>query len=139
MVELIISIVVIGVALAGVLVVMVRNTQASADPMIWHQSVSIAEAYLEEILTKNYAADGVEASRDQYDDIMDYNGLIESPPRDQMGNPIAALAGYTVQVTVVTTESLNGIVVADVRRVEVTVSPPAGGGITISGYRTNYN
>ena len=41
LVELIVSIVVIGVALAGVMVVIVRNTSASADPMIWHQAVIV--------------------------------------------------------------------------------------------------
>ena len=43
LVELIVSIVIIGASLAGILMVILRNTGASADPMIWHQSVAIAE------------------------------------------------------------------------------------------------
>ena len=140
LVELIVSIVVIGTALAGVLMVIVRNTSASADPLIWHQAVIVGEAYLEEILTKNFTADGVEASRDLYDDVMDYNGLTDSPPRDQNGTAIAALAGYTVNVQVAT-EALNDITLAsgNAVRVEVTVTMPTGGSVVVSGYRTNYN
>jgi len=140
LVELIVSIVVIGVALAGVMVVIVRNTSASADPMIWHQAVIVGEAYLEEILTKNFTADGVEASRDLYDDVMDYNGLTDSPPRDQNGTAIAALAGYSVNVQVAT-EALNDITLAsgNAVRAQVTVTMPTGGSVVVSGYRTNYN
>jgi MSHA pilin protein MshD len=140
LVELIVSIVVIGVALAGVLVVIVRNTSASADPLIWHQAVIVGEAYLEEILTKNFTADGVEASRGLYDDVMDYNGLNESPPKDQNGTVINALAGYTVNVQV-TTEALNNITLAsgNAVRVQVTVTMPTGSSVIVSGYRTNYN
>jgi len=140
LVELIVSIVVIGVALAGVMVVIVRNTSASADPLIWHQAVIVGEAYLEEILTKNFTADGVEASRDLYDDVMDYNGLTDSPPRDQNGTAIAALAGYSVNVQVAT-EALNDITLAsgNAVRAQVTVTMPTGGSVVVSGYRTNYN
>ncbi|MCR4346831.1 MAG: hypothetical protein NUV55_06485 [Sulfuricaulis sp.] len=139
LVELIVSIVVIGVALAGIMVVIVRNTSASADPLIWHQAVIVGEAYLEEILTKNFTADGVEASRDLYDDVMDYNGLTDSPPRDQNGTAIAALAGYSVNVQV-TTEALNDITLAsgNAVRAQVTVTMPTGSSVVVSGYRTNY-
>jgi MSHA pilin protein MshD len=140
LVELIVSIVVIGVALAGVMVVIVRNTSASADPLIWHQAVIVGEAYLEEILTKNFTADGVEASRGLYDDVWDYNGITDSPPRDQNGTAITALAGYSVNVQV-TTEALNDITLAsgNAVRAQVTVTMPTGGSVVVSGYRTNYN
>jgi MSHA pilin protein MshD len=142
LVELIISIVVIGVALAGVLLVIVRNTQASADPMIWHQAVAIAEAYLEEILTKEFADPGgppIEG-RATYDNVADYNGLTDNGARDQTNTPIAGLEAYTVNVQVVAVAAgeLPGVAPADALRVQVTVTPPHGGAITISGYRTNY-
>ena len=100
----------------------------------------VGEAYLEEILTKNFTADGVEASRDLYDDVMDYNGLTDSPPRDQNGTTIAALAGYSVNVQVAT-EALNDITLAsgNAVRAQVTVTMPTGSNVVVSGYRTNYN
>ena len=149
LVELIVAIVVIGVALAGVLMVFVRNTSSSADPLIWHQAVAIAEAYLEEVLTKNFTANGVEASRDLYDDVMDYNGLNDSPPKNQNGVAIAALSGYRAQVLVTSAEDFLDcaaisppappcVAAANVHRVQVTVTMPTGDSVLVSGYRTNY-
>lgn len=49
MIELVISIMIIGVAVTGLLSVMTFNTQHSADPMVLKQAQSIAESLLEEI------------------------------------------------------------------------------------------
>lgn len=150
LVELIISIVVIGVAVAGVLVVMTRNTQSSADPMVQHQATAIAEAYLEEILTKEFTdPGGPPETRATFDNVADYDGLINNGcinttaacpmlgdcACDQNGDPIDGLNGYTVNV-VVADEGLNGI--ASTFRVTVTVTHPQVGAIPVSGYRTNY-
>ena len=143
LVELIVSIVVIGVALAGVMVVIVRNTSASADPMIWHQAVLIAEAYLEEALTKEFTdpnpPEGGE-SRATYDDVLDYNNIVaESPPRDQNGIAITPLAGYTVNVQVIPEAfGTPAVPLASAVRVRVTVTTPTGGNVVVSGYRANY-
>jgi MSHA pilin protein MshD len=138
LVELIVSIVVIGVALAGVLIVIVRNLSASADPMIWHQSVAIAEAYLEEILAKNYgtphALPDPGETRGTFDDVFDYNFLPDTVVRDQGGTAIGTLSQYRVSVQVSAT-TLNSATAA---LVQVTVTPPGGNGnVVISGYRTN--
>ena len=83
LVELIVAIVIIGVALAGVLMVFMRNTGASADPLIWHQATAIAEAYLEEALTKNFTV-GPGNTRQTFDDVLDYN-FTDVGARDQTG------------------------------------------------------
>jgi MSHA pilin protein MshD len=49
LIELIMFIVIIGVALAGVLLVMNRVTASSADPLVRKQALAIAESLLEEI------------------------------------------------------------------------------------------
>lgn len=49
MVELVLFIVIVGIAVAGVLMVMVQGNKASADPQLRKQAVSIAEGLLEEI------------------------------------------------------------------------------------------
>lgn len=141
LVELIVAIVIIGVALAGVLMVFIRNTSASADPLIWHQATAIAEAYLEEALTRNFTdPDGtnVGETRATYDDVLDYN-FTDTGARDQNGSAISGLEGYTVQVQAAL-EALNGIPNTDAARVTVTVTPAVlpSGAVTISGYRTNY-
>jgi MSHA pilin protein MshD len=149
LVELVVAIVVIGFALAGIMVVIVRNVSSSADPVIWHQAVAVAEAYLEEILTKDYVSNGTAGeNRATYDDVDDYNNLanngcltttaacptLGSCACDQNGDPIAGLAGYNVNVQVIP-DTLNGVAA---KRVQVTVTTPAGSSLVISGYRTNY-
>ncbi|OGI51231.1 MAG: hypothetical protein A3E57_07380 [Candidatus Muproteobacteria bacterium RIFCSPHIGHO2_12_FULL_60_33] len=137
LVELVVAIVIIGVALAGVLTVFIRNTSASADPVIAHQAIAIAEAYLEEALTKNFTV-GPGNTRPTYDDVLDYN-FTDVGARDQNGNPINGLGGYTVQAQAAA-EALTVITASNAVRVQVTVTPPApaSGTVVISGYRTNY-
>lgn len=149
LVELIVSIVVISVGLAGVLVVMDRTTASSADPMVQHQAVAVAEAYLEEILARDFAGpDGTDAtfgpeageSRATFDSVNDYHNLSDSGARDQNDQAIAALTQYSVSVTV-TPQALNDITAAsgDAVLVAVSVAAPGGTTIRLSGYRTNYN
>lgn len=145
LVELVVSIVVISIGLAGVLLVMNRNVSSSGDPMVQHQAIAIAEAYLEEILAKEFTdPDGGETggpeageTRATYDDVNDYNGLVDTGARDQNNNAIAGLGGYTVSVSVVN-QAWNGIPVADALLATVTVTGPGGVSITLSGYRTRY-
>lgn len=145
LVELIITILVIGIAVTGILQVITSNTGHSADPMIQHQAIAVAEAYLDEILAKQFTdpdADG-EASRHLFDDVDDYNNLIDTQVRDQgdatnpNGRIITGLEGYAV--TVVVTADTLGPVAAPVNalRVTVTVTPPDGPDIVMTGYRTN--
>jgi MSHA pilin protein MshD len=122
--------------------VFIRNTSASADPLIWHQATAIAEAYLEEALTKNFTdPDGLGGeTRATYDDVLDYN-FTDNGARDQNGSAVSGLEGYTVQVQAVAS-ALNDITLAsgNAIRVTVTVTPAAlaSGTVVISGYRTDY-
>jgi MSHA pilin protein MshD len=120
-----------------VLLVINYTTAHSADPMIQHQAVAIAEAYLEEVLLQSYIdPDGVsgEANRSLYDDIDDYNGFSETGAHDQSGAAITGLGTYTVTVAV-TPDTLNTVAA---KRVDVTVTHPSGIDMTLTGYRTNY-
>ncbi len=141
LIELIISIVVVSIALGGVLMAINYTVTHSADPMLQHQALAIAESYLEEILLKPFAdPDGVdgEGSRALFDDVDDYDGLSDSGARDQTGTAIAGLDNYTVDV-VVTNTALNGIGDSNSKKITVTVSHPLGFNMTLSGFRTNYN
>ena len=140
LIELIVAMIVISVALGGVLMVLNFTTRHSADPVLRHQAIAIAEAYMEEITLKNYSdldGDG-ETSRDQFDDVDDYNNLPDTVVRDQSGAAIGALANYSVTVSVTNTtygpsgDEVNGL------RVSVTVTDPAGESLTLAGYRADY-
>ncbi|MDQ1315323.1 MAG: pilin protein MshD [Pseudomonadota bacterium] len=54
LIELLVFIVVVGIAVGGVLSVYSLNTRSSADPMVRKQALAIAESLLEEVLAKPY-------------------------------------------------------------------------------------
>lgn len=155
LVEVVLAIVVIAAGLTGLFVVMTETTAKSSDPMIVTQAHAVAEAYLEEILLRAYndpSPLGSEAgeTRATFDDVDDYDGLVAngcltttpacpslgSCACDQFGNPLAALSGYTVNVSVATT-TLNG---AAAKLATVTVGYAADPKLSasLSGYRVEY-
>ncbi|MEX2575964.1 MAG: prepilin-type N-terminal cleavage/methylation domain-containing protein [Halofilum sp. (in: g-proteobacteria)] len=102
LVELVIAIVVLAAASAGVLLIFANATAASADPQIRAQARAVAAAYMDEILLQPYVdPDGDDSGEDRvtFDDVDDYDGLNE-PPTDMFGDEIGGLGDYTVQVTV---------------------------------------
>lgn len=141
LIELLLSIVIVAVAASAVLGMLSMTSGSSADPMIRHQATSIAESYLEEILLKSFAdPDGVdgEAARVDFDDVDDYDGLVDAGAHDQFGNPIAALSNYSVSVTVSPSAGLPAIPATDILRVDVNVAWQSEINFTVSSYRTRY-
>lgn len=144
LIELIVFIVIVGVAVAGVLAVMNLTTAKSADPLIRKQVLAIAEGMLEEILLKDFAnppggfsGAATPANRPLFDDVSDYNGYASTGVYDVTATPIPALSGYNVSVAV-TNEALGSIPAASSKRITVTVTAPGGETVTLSGYRTDY-
>lgn len=147
--ELVVTVVVIGIALLGSLQALRATLAGSADPMLLHQATAVAEGYLEEILLKAFydpdlgAGGGVcpvpEASRPLYDNVCDYQGLDDAGPRDQTGAPMAGLGAYRVRASVASAASLGALTGADrVVRVDVRVTHVSAVDVTLSGYRTAY-
>ena len=137
LVELIVSMVVVSIALGGVLMVMNTTILHSADPMLQHQAVAIAESYLEEALLHAYSdpdGSGGESLRSLFDDVDDYDGLADAGARDQTGSAISGLEDYTVTVDVAG-DVLSGVAC---KKVTVRVRHPANIDLTLSGYRTDY-
>lgn len=141
LIELIIAIVIISIAASAILMALTTNITYSADPMIRHQAVAIAEAYLEEITLRSFAdPDGVdgEGSRGLYDDVDDYNGLVDNGARNQFNAAIADLSDYTVSVAVTPSAALPSIASTDLYLISVTVTHSANINFTVSGYRANF-
>jgi MSHA pilin protein MshD len=145
LIEIIVTIVILAVASTALLSVFTSMVRGSADPVVQQQATTIAEAYLEEILLRAFndpqggetGTDEGEAGRADYDDVKDYRSLAAGPAADQLGNPVVALAAYTVTVTI-TNAALGGLPLADSLRVDVNVNHPAIGNIQLSGFRTRY-
>jgi MSHA pilin protein MshD len=141
LIELVIAIVIISIAASTILMALSTNVTYSADPMIRHQAVAIAEAYLEEIALRSFAdPDGVdgEGSRDLYDDVDDYNGLVDNGARNQFDAAIAGLSDYTVSVTVAPSSALPSIASTDLYLISVTITHAANIDFTVSAYRANF-
>ncbi len=138
LVELILSMVIISIALTGVLTVMNLTVSRSADPVIQHQAMAIAESYLEEILLQSYDdPDGIdgEANRNLFDDVDDYAGLNDIGVHDHQGNSVSSLSNYNVSVSVPAAITLTGGVL--VKKVTVSVSA-VGTSLSLIGYRADY-
>ncbi len=141
LIELVIAIVIISIAASAVLMALSTSVAQSADPMTRHQAVAVAEAYLEEIALRSFAdPDGVdgEASRDLYDDVDDYDGLVDAGARDQFDNALAGLGDYTVTVAVAASSALPSIASTDLFLISVTITHAANIDFTISAYRANF-
>ncbi len=145
LIEIIVTLVVIAIAGVALVSVFTSTVRGSADPLIQQQATTIAEAYVEEILLRSFddpqggesGTDEGEAGRSEYDDVKDYRSLVAGPAADQLGNPIPALANYTVTVSV-SNNAFNGIAAADALRIDVSVDHPAIDPILVSAYRTRY-
>ena len=141
LIELVISIVIISIAVSAVLMAVSMTVGYSADPMIRHQAIAIAEAYLEEIALKAFDdPDGVdgEANRTLYDDVNDYNGLVDVGARDQFNAALTGLDDYTVTVAVTASSALPSIASTDLFLISVTITHAADINFTVSAYRANF-
>jgi MSHA pilin protein MshD len=142
LIELVITITLIGIAVSAVLGTLAANAKSSADGMVRAQAMAIADAYLEEIRLKSFTdPDGVdgETGRLNFDDVDDYNGLSDVGAIDQFGNAIAGLGDYRVAVAVLHSSGLTGVASANALRIDVTVTNPAAGvDVRVTGYRANY-
>jgi MSHA pilin protein MshD len=146
LVELIVALVIMGVALAGMVAVYAATTRSSVDPVLVQQMQAIADNMMEEILMKPFApgpAPGAPGGpRIGFDDVRDYDGYQSTGIRDVEGNPIPGLERYEV-VVVAKPAALAGVATAgDALRVTVTVkmsgtTPGFPDPIVLTGWRTN--
>lgn len=140
LVELVIALVVVGIALSGIFLVFNVVTTSSVDPLVQHQAGAVAESYLDEILARDFEdpdGDDAEVNRANFDDVDDYNDLPDKEVRDLNGTLIGELSEYSVTVTVVNA-GFGGVPSADSKRVDVVVSHPSGLNVSMRGYRTRY-
>lgn len=155
LIELIVFILIVSVAVVGILVVMSVTVKSSSDPVIRKQSLAMAEAILDEVLSREFAnpvggysetAPATCANRPLYDDVDDYScfdGTTDSKKihgDSTLGSTsIPALAAYraTVMVDATAAAVVGAIPVGQIKKITVTVT---GGSesIQLSGYRTNY-
>lgn len=145
LIEIIVTLVVVGIAAVALLGVFTSNVRGSADPVIQQQAITIAEAYMEEIMLRAYddptdpeqGSSGTEAgetSRDLFDDVQDYNHLGTTEVRNQNDVAIAPLSAYAVTVSVIGA-TLNSV---PAMLIDIRVDHPAISQVRLNAYRTDY-
>ncbi len=145
LIELVIAIVVVAICLTGAFALVDTTVRRSADPMLERQATAIAEAYLEEILQHAYqdpddarVCPAPEASRALFDNVCDYDGLVDSGARSQVGTAVAGLEGYRIDVAIDRKATLGDLAGdAAVLRIDVSVTDPLGRTLRFSAYRSN--
>lgn len=147
LIELIMFIVIISTAVAGILLVMNQVIGHSADPLIRKQALAIAESMLEEIQLQDLnpasctGALVADAARTGAGCVSDYNGYHTTAGiRDFSSNGIVpGLSGYNITGVVVnnTLGTFGGtpINAGSGVQITVTVSDPTGATIDATGYR----
>lgn len=136
LIELVIVIVVMGLAMSGILLVINLTNSHSANPVIQQQGLRVAEAYLEEVQLQAYTdPDGsnVGETRATFDNVDDYQGLYDNGVNSPQGATLAGLNAYRVRVAV-DNQAVIGI---NAKKITVTVSPPSISDIVLVGYKFN--
>lgn len=144
LVELILFIVIISIALAGILLVMNNVTGRSADTLIRKQALAVAESLLEEIALQDFiSASGVTnavtpANRaTEYHIINDYAGFATTGIFSITNVEVTGLRSYNAAVAVVPA-ALGAIAAGSAVQITVTVTDPQKNPVQVSGYRTAY-
>ena len=155
--------VIVSIAMLGITSTLSFAFSHQSDGLVQAKSVALAQSYLEEIAARRFdeatplggvpacapasvpcsaiGADG--ESRDQFDDVDDYDGVDDMPPLDIHGNPRTEYASYRVQVAVayLTASQVSALgldVTSDAKLVTVTVTSPAQTPMQFSMLRSNF-
>jgi len=144
LIELIMFIMIISIALAGILLVMNLTTGHSADALVRKQAQAVAESLLEEIemhpFSGIFAGPYTQANRTSFDNVFNYNGFASGNfPADGALIVVPGLGNYNVVAAVTALPSAWGTIpAASAVQITVTVTDPAGQVTAATGYRTNY-
>lgn len=144
LIELIVAIVIISAALAGLVGAFTQANRASADPVVMQQMLAIGESMMEEVLLKPFVVNTeAAATRAQFNDVRDFDpvddtnyGYTSTGIKDVDGVAVPGLGSYNVSVRVnANGVTLTNVPAGDVLRVTVTVSNGAEQ-LVLTGWRT---
>lgn len=146
LIELIIFIVIVGIATTGLFSAINQHNLSSVDPIYQVRALELAQARLDEIIGKRYdenspnggfppcdsgetgavACDSLNAAdAADLDDVDDYHGFNTVP---------ASYSGFTLNVNV-SGQILSG---QPTKLIRVTVTPPVGEPVDLSAYKANF-
>jgi len=137
LVELVVAIVIVAVALAGMVAVFARGDRASVDPVVSQQMAMIAESMMEEILLKPYgnAAVAPGVPRTTYTQVGNYDKYQSTGVFDIEGNAVPGLAQYKVYVEVVDA-GLAQVAALESVKITVRIKHDDAASFVLTGWRT---
>ena len=160
LVELVMTIVIISVAIAGVVGAFSLIAGRSADPLNQSRAVALSQLYMDEILAKKFADESPvgggkvgsgEAdcsdlepegeSRSTYNDVDDYHelsGIPDKPPKNSEGDDLSGYSGFRVSISVECDGGSVGLSNHDAKRIDITITDPSGNNYLFSAYRGNF-
>lgn len=153
LVELVMTIVIISVAIAGVVGAFSVITGRSADPLNQTRAVALSQLYMDEILSRNYDENTPpggfpkhegcsitgETDRKLYNDVDDYDGIDNEEPANADGDSLGtAYSAFRVSVTVSCAGDEVGLAVADAKRIDITITDPSNQTYLFTAYRANF-
>jgi len=159
LVELIMTIVIISVAIAGVVGAFSLIAGRSADPLNQTRAVALAQLYMDEILAKQFAdaspvgggevgssnadcasigPEGIE-TRSSFNDVDDYATLNNAVPQNGEEQGLNGYASFQVSVFVLC-DGTNVNLAQDyqAKRINITITDPSGNNFLFSAYRGNF-
>jgi MSHA pilin protein MshD len=139
-VEVMMAAVILSVLLVSALTLFGNLGRSRGAAMVTDKANTLVLDLMQEILQQSYSdpasavefgpgADETGTSRANFDDVDDYHGLQEMPPKDKDGNDLSEYANITQQVAVrhVQAADFTLAAVADQGYKEVTITITAGG------------
>ena len=152
LIELVITIVVLGIALSALTSSIFTGVGRNADPLWQSKASQLSQAYLDEILSMRFAEtsplgggaigtcfvagnEADETSRSLYDDVDDYHALTETA--DFLDTTtVSSYSGYTVSIEVTCVEQGNPALV-DSKLIVLTISSPVNQNLVFSVLRAD--
>ncbi len=137
LIEVIVFIVIVGAALAGVLSVLNVTASRSADPFLMKQSFAIGEAFIDEILSRDYSnSTGVHTDpRSQFLGVDDYDTYSSTGIKTRANVAVAGLTQYSVIISVAVPAAISGV---PMKAITVTVADPSGHTYPFTAYKAGY-
>lgn len=150
LIELLVFMVIVGIALAATLNVFTQNVLHSNDPLIRLRALELAQAQLDSILARRFdentpsggvpacgtlsgvVCNGIAPDGD-FDDVGDFNGLIDN-----------SHTGYSISISVSDAGAVLGLAADEARLITVTVNTPdthassTGSPIVLSAFKVNF-
>ncbi len=159
LVELVMTIVIISVAIAGVVGAFSLIAGRSADPLNQTRAVALAQRYMDEILARPFDEDAragerysggcrktlppAGLDRGEYQDVDDYDAIEDEVPSRYWTEPGTPEAGYdqflvSVKVDCVADPASELNANVEAKRVRVTITDPSNNDYVFAAYRVNF-